>query len=153
MNLTFKLILLGSAVLISGRVHRSKPLPFLKGLNKNAVIEYHSLGGYNLTKAQFKQNLDSWAAKQNPTVKSIYDEYQANVTKSMAELKADIIKATADLTADAKAVFDKIEAVRENQNISYVEEHKQIKAILFGTTDAIRNEIRKKVLPRLKGGR
>lgn len=163
MNFTFKLIFIVAAVLISqsevfGRGggdrhggkkhHRPPPLPFLKGLNKTDVKEFLDIRrNENLTKAEVGKEEDAWASKHNSTIQEIYNEFKVNRTKFEAEIKANITKAAANLSTDAKVVFEKLEAVKDDQNISYREEHQQIKAILDGTTQEIRDEIRK-ILPR-----
>ena len=173
MNFTFKLLLIASAVLIfqsevfgkalsgikdikgpPGREHHHgiPPLPFLKGLNKTDVKEFLSIRrNSDLTKAQVKEREDAWASKQSVAVKTAYDEFKVNRTKFGQKLKANITKTAANLTAEAKVVFDQIKKVKENQNISYKEERKQIKSILNGTTPEIRSEL-KKTMPRPSRG-
>uniref|UniRef100_A0AC35TM33 DUF148 domain-containing protein n=1 Tax=Rhabditophanes sp. KR3021 TaxID=114890 RepID=A0AC35TM33_9BILA len=124
------------------------PLPFLRGLNKTDVREFLDIRRNDTnTKAQVKVQEDAWAAKQNATVQQIYNEFKSNMTTKFNEFKAQVEAAAQNLTAPAKAVFEQIKAVKENDNITMRDEHQQIRSIIDGTTQAIRKEL-KDTLPK-----
>uniref|UniRef100_A0AC35TIA2 DUF148 domain-containing protein n=1 Tax=Rhabditophanes sp. KR3021 TaxID=114890 RepID=A0AC35TIA2_9BILA len=119
------------------------PIPaFLRGLNGSDIREFLAIRRNDtLTKAQITTEEDAWAGKQTPEVLASYTEFKSNMTTIINNMKAKLDAASLNLTTEAKAIYDQVEAVKENQNITYREEASQIKTILDGTTQEIKQAL------------
>uniref|UniRef100_A0AC35U2M1 DUF148 domain-containing protein n=1 Tax=Rhabditophanes sp. KR3021 TaxID=114890 RepID=A0AC35U2M1_9BILA len=115
---------------------------FLRTLNTAQSKEFLAIAANrSLTKGQISTQETSWAAKQPSPILDNYNEYKKNEQVPANDMKARLDAASLNLTAPAKAVYDQMEEIKANQDITKKDEHSQIKAVLDGTTDQIRSEV------------
>uniref|UniRef100_A0AC35TVV3 DUF148 domain-containing protein n=1 Tax=Rhabditophanes sp. KR3021 TaxID=114890 RepID=A0AC35TVV3_9BILA len=126
-----------------GNNRRGPPMPiFLKGLSGTEIREFLAIRRNDtLTKAEVTTSEDAWAAKQTPEILATYNEFKANMTTYNTNLKTKFDAAAQNLTAEAKAVYDQIETIRLNQDISYKQENTDIQKIMGETTQEIRQAL------------
>uniref|UniRef100_A0AC35TJJ2 DUF148 domain-containing protein n=1 Tax=Rhabditophanes sp. KR3021 TaxID=114890 RepID=A0AC35TJJ2_9BILA len=117
-------------------------LDFLRTLSRSQADKYVAIiGNKSLTKGQILSQATAWATKEPSPVLENYKKYKTSENKVVAEWKAKTDAGSLNLTSEAKAVYDQMEKVKTNQDITSEEENRQVNAILNGTTPEIRKAI------------
>uniref|UniRef100_A0AC35TWS9 DUF148 domain-containing protein n=1 Tax=Rhabditophanes sp. KR3021 TaxID=114890 RepID=A0AC35TWS9_9BILA len=135
---SFKVVLI--SVVLASVALAAPPMPtFLRSLSGAESREFWAIRKNDaLTKVQVATAEDVWIATKSEQVKTSYNEYKSNLATYNADLKIKYAAAAKNLTSKAKAVYDQIEGVKLNKNISYKQENDEITKIMDGTTEEIR---------------
>jgi len=94
----------------------------------------------NLTKSQIKSQLDNWAASIGGDTQIRYTNFTTQMQQKITEGQQRMEQKLANNTA-ALQVYQQIEAVQNNQDITRTQECDQVRSILNSTTDDIRREL------------
>jgi hypothetical protein len=107
--------------------HYDHGLPFLRNASEDAVRDFFSiLHNENSTKAEIQSAKDGWAARQQKDVKEGYFEFEKQLGNYRKEFK-DIVQ--------------KLEAIRNNMDITLLEECEQIHSAINATSDPVRMDL------------
>uniref|UniRef100_A0A0N4ZLQ0 DUF148 domain-containing protein n=1 Tax=Parastrongyloides trichosuri TaxID=131310 RepID=A0A0N4ZLQ0_PARTI len=121
--------------------------PFLEGLSseeKNQFLDI--MKNKNLTKKEIHDLEDDWADKQSEDIRKAYNEFKANRTSHIAEMKDRVKSKVSSLPTFLQDTASKIESLLDNQNISRSYERKVIEDIFKNLTNH-QKEVMKSVFP------
>uniref|UniRef100_A0AC35TPA0 DUF148 domain-containing protein n=1 Tax=Rhabditophanes sp. KR3021 TaxID=114890 RepID=A0AC35TPA0_9BILA len=116
---------------------------FLNSLTEAQQNEFLSiLGNKASTKRQTTTQVNAWLTKQSSQIQANYKKCKTNEKNSVKEFKAKLDAAAAkNLTAEAKVVYDQIEAIKANQDITKQQENDQIQQLLNNAKPEIKKAI------------
>uniref|UniRef100_A0AC35UA01 DUF148 domain-containing protein n=1 Tax=Rhabditophanes sp. KR3021 TaxID=114890 RepID=A0AC35UA01_9BILA len=127
--------------------------PFLALVSKKDISDFFNIRKNNdLSKKDVKEREAQWAANQGSKVKDAFDEYTAKHQQEKDAFTAKLNKAAITLSSEAREVFDRIESLKGNMDITHKEEQKAVHRILNKASKAIRDELKQKI-PRQQHGK
>ncbi|KAI1714447.1 hypothetical protein DdX_08542 [Ditylenchus destructor] len=111
------------------------PLSFLRNVSSEARREFFNITmNMNLTKAQKQSELQQWAQEQSSAVQEGFNNFTQFRQEKMQEFAQ---KMSANLTGDALTLFNQIQAIIQNQDLTPVQECQQIQnATATASTEA-----------------
>uniref|UniRef100_A0A0N5BPH4 DUF148 domain-containing protein n=1 Tax=Strongyloides papillosus TaxID=174720 RepID=A0A0N5BPH4_STREA len=117
---------------------------FLGPFSEDYVKEFLKIRNNDkLTKAELKKAEEEFIAKQPTEIQEKYKKFIEDLNQKRNEFEETRSKKYEELSPEAKKLFDEVENIKKEENISFKEERNKIRSLLAKADNNVRNELRK----------
>ncbi|GMR53288.1 hypothetical protein PMAYCL1PPCAC_23483, partial [Pristionchus mayeri] len=130
-------------VALRAKLLKGTPPKFLAGGSVEAKVSFAKIGmGGKLTKAQLRQAYSEWADKQEPVIKeAFYREREEHDLGIKGLRKKMMEKSKSRLSVEARTLYDQIQTVHDNEDLTLDENIGLVQEILNGADESVRKEL------------